>query len=103
MPEKRNAEVQWIERSLEVLKVPTQHQLRSGEQKIISVHPAANVYTTLFRAGLGLASEETGNGQHPLPIERGFTPIFTAPTYSLLRNLPLPFPVNLYVHVIALE
>ena len=53
-----------------------------------TLHPAANGYPTLFRAGEGLDGEGRGDG-HAALIDTSGTLTFTAPTANQLWDLPL--------------
>ena len=62
--------------------------------KTLSVHPAANGYPTLFRAGEVLSGEGKGDGHNPLhavPSDTCGTLTFTAPSANWLWDLPLSF------------
>ena len=87
--------VKWLGGLLVMLKVPWSISPSIGEWKILSLHPAANGYPTLFRAGEGLGGEGRGDGHHPshaMPIDTSGTLTFTAPMANRLWDLPLPLP-----------
>ena len=71
--------------SLKSARSPDRNHLQSGEQKTLSIHPVANGYPTLFRAGEGLGGKGRGDGYqtlHVMPSDTSGT--FTAPTANWL-------------------